>query len=72
MGKRKIYTKIKTLNEIAKIFNVDIDDLMNIDLSISNQIYNILPIYNQLNDENKVATYEFASNRLEEQNKKMS
>ena len=40
---------------------------MNIDLSISNQIYNILPIYNQLNDENKVATYEFASNRLEEQ-----
>ncbi|MBH0903174.1 helix-turn-helix transcriptional regulator, partial [Enterococcus faecium] len=65
--KGKYTPKLKTLNEIAKIFNVDIDDLMNIDLSISNQIYNILPIYNQLNDENKVATYEFASNRLEEQ-----
>ena len=65
--KGKYTPKLKTLNEIAKIFNVDIDDLMNIDLSISNQIYNILPIYNQLNDENKVATYEFASDRLEEQ-----
>ncbi|WP_231597544.1 helix-turn-helix transcriptional regulator [Enterococcus faecium] len=40
---------------------------MNIDLSINNQICNIHHIYNHLNDENKVATYEFASNRLEEQ-----
>ncbi|WP_270608696.1 helix-turn-helix domain-containing protein [Enterococcus thailandicus] len=72
--KGKYTPKIGTLNDIAEIFNVSIFDLMNTDLSVqsSEKLDDINYIYEQLNNENKHATYNFAKQKLNEQNKIVS
>lgn len=67
--KGKYTPKLKTLNEIAKLFKVDIDDLMNIDLSLELKGYSIVDIYNQLEKPRQKKVYNYAESLLEEQNK---
>lgn len=67
--KGKYTPKLKVLNEISKLFNVDIDKLMNIDLSSGDENKNIVTIYNQLNIERQTKVYNYAQHELEEQNK---
>jgi len=61
--------KLKVLNEISKLFNVDIDELMNVDLSSNAENKNITTIYNQLNKDRQTKVYNYAQHELEEQNK---
>lgn len=61
--------KLKVLNEISKIFNVDIDELMNTDLSSNSENKSIVTIYNQLNPDRQVKVYNYAQHELSEQNK---
>ncbi len=72
--KGKYTPKIGILNDIAEIFNVSIFDLMNIDLSVQNpeKQNDINLIYEQLNKKNQKATYNFAKQKLDEQNKIVS
>lgn len=72
--KGKYTPKIGILNDIAEIFNVSIFDLMNIDLSVQNpeKQNDINLIYEQLNEKNQKATYNFAKQKLDEQNKIVS
>lgn len=67
--KGKYTPKAKVLAEIANIFSVDLDELMNVDLSkqISNR--SITTIYNQLKEPRQKKVYSFAEKELEEQNK---
>lgn len=70
--KGKYTPKLKTLNELSKLFNVDIDDLMNVDLSKSNDLSaTTLTLINdtskQLNDDKQVEVLEFAKQKLTEQ-----
>lgn len=67
--KGKYTPKLKVLNEISKLFNVDIDKLMNIDLSSGDENKNIVTIYNQLNIDRQTKVYNYAQHELEEQNK---
>jgi phage repressor protein C with HTH and peptisase S24 domain len=70
--KGKYTPKLGVLNDISKIFKVDIDDLMNIDLSDSNfskSALNIDLIFNQLEGERQNKVYNFAEEQLKEQNK---
>lgn len=71
--KGKYTPKLSTLNEISKIFNVEIDDLMNIDLSLQTSKVNndINIIYNKLNSDRQQKVYSFAETQLEEQNNKV-
>lgn len=71
--KGKYTPKLSTLNEISKIFNVEIDDLMNIDLSLQTSKVNndINIIYNKLNSDRQQKVYSFAERQLEEQNNKV-
>lgn len=68
--KGKYTPKLSTLNEISKIFNVEIDDLMNIDLSLQTSKVNndITTIYNKLNSDRQQKVIKFAETQLEEQN----
>lgn len=70
--KGKYTPRIGTLNDIAKIFKVDIDDLMTRDLSKNNSstISSIETIYNQLDPPRKAKVYNFAEYQLEEQKEK--
>ncbi|MFS7388578.1 helix-turn-helix transcriptional regulator [Carnobacterium maltaromaticum] len=73
--KGKYTPKIGVLNDIAKLFKVDIDDLMNIDLSLHTSKDNIISIYNQLEKSRQEKVYSYAEEQLEEQhtkNKKFS
>ena len=67
--KGKYTPKLKTLNEIAKLFKVDIDDLMNIDLSLDLRNSSIEALYNQLEVPRQKKVYNYAEHQLEEQNK---
>lgn len=67
-----IYTpKIGILAQIAQIFNVDLDDLMNKDLSSSNQsvVSEINETITKLNDTRKNNVLSFAKSQLDEQRK---
>ena len=68
--KGKYTPRIGTLNDIAKIFKVDIDDLMTKDLSKNNNsaVPSIETIYNQLEKPRQTKVYNFAEQQLEEQN----
>lgn len=68
--KGKYTPRIGTLNDIAKIFKVDIDDLMTKDLSKNNNsaVPSIETIYNQLEKPRQTKVYNFAEKQLEEQN----
>lgn len=61
--------KIKVLAEIANIFSVDLDDLMNKDLSISNvtALDKITEIFHQLTPTNQEKLYSYGEQLLEEQ-----
>lgn len=66
--KGKYTPKLHVLNEISKIFKVDIDDLMNIDLSLElNDNKNITSIYNELNSARKEKVLSYAEYELQEQ-----
>ncbi|MEQ7227462.1 XRE family transcriptional regulator [Enterococcus avium] len=69
--KGKYTPRIGTLNDIAKIFKVDIDDLMTKDLSKNNNsaVPSIETIYNQLEKPRQTKVYNFAEEQLEEQQK---
>ncbi|TLQ08517.1 LexA family transcriptional regulator [Marinilactibacillus psychrotolerans] len=67
--KGKYTPKLKTLNEIAKLFKVDIDDLMNIDLSLELRNSSIEALYNQLEKPRQQKVYSYAEHQLDEQNK---
>lgn len=71
--KGKYTPRIGTLNDIAKIFKVDIDDLMTKDLSKNNNsaVPSIETIYNQLEKPRQTKVYNFAERQLEEQNRKV-
>jgi len=60
--KAKTYPRIDKIELLANYFGIEKSDLVE-----ERTNHNIVPIYNQLNDKNKVATYEFASDRLEKQ-----
>lgn len=68
--KGKYTPRIGTLNDIAKIFKVDIDDLMTKDLSKNNNsaVPSIEIVYNQLEKPRQTKVYNFAEQQLEEQN----
>lgn len=70
--KGKYTPKAKTLAEIASIFSVDLDDLMNVDLSTQVKPNNITVIYNKLDTPRQKKVYSFAEDQLEEQNKVVS
>lgn len=69
--KGKYTPKIKTLAEIANIFKVDLDDLMNIDISNveTSMLDKIVSISKQLNPSRQSKVYNYAEHQLEEQNK---
>ena len=69
--KGKYTPKIKTLAEIANIFKVDLDDLMNIDISNveTSTLDKIVNISKQLPPSRQSKVYNFAEHQLEEQNK---
>lgn len=69
--KGKYTPKIKTLAEIANIFKVDLDDLMNIDISNveTSTLNKIVNISKQLPPSRQSKVYNFAEHQLEEQNK---
>ena len=69
--KGKYTPKIKTLAEIANIFKVDLDDLMNIDISNveTSMLDKIVNISKQLTPSRQSKVYNFAEHQLEEQNK---
>ena len=67
--KGKYTPKIKTLAEIAQIFEVDLDDLMNIDLSQVEKslVDKIIDVSSQLQEIRQQKVYNFAEHELEEQ-----
>ena len=67
--KGKYTPKIKTLAEIAQIFEVDLDDLMNIDLSQVEKslVDKIIDVSSQLHEMRQQKVYNFAESELEEQ-----
>ena len=67
--KGKYTPKIKTLAEIAQIFKVDLDDLMNADLSQveASLVDKIADISSQLQEVRQQKVYNFAERELEEQ-----
>lgn len=67
--KGKYTPKIKTLAEIAQIFEVDLDDLMNIDLSQAEKslVDKIIDVSSQLQEMRQQKVYNFAESELEEQ-----
>lgn len=67
--KGKYTPKIKTLAEIAKIFKVDLDDLMNADLSQveTSLVDKIADISSQLHEVRQQKVYNLAEQELEEQ-----
>ena len=67
--KGKYTPKIKTLAEIAQIFEVDLDDLMNIDLSQVEKslVDKIIDVSSQLHEMRQQKVYNFAEHELEEQ-----
>ena len=69
--KGKYTPKIKTLAEIAQIFKVDLDDLMNADLSQveTSLVDKIADISSQLQEVRQQKVYNYAEHQLEEQNK---
>ena len=69
--KGKYTPKIKTLAEIANIFKVDLDDLMNIDISNveTSTLDKIVNISKQLTPSRQSKVYNYAEHQLEEQNK---
>ena len=70
--KGKYTPKAKTLAEIANLFLVDLDDLMNIDLSKAIAKLDISAIYNKLEPPRQAKIYNFAKQELDEQNKVVS
>lgn len=62
----KYTPKLGVLNEIAKIFKVNLDDLMSTDLS-SKKEEKILTIYDKLNDSRKENVLNYALFQLSEQ-----
>ena len=70
--KGKYTPKAKTLAEIANLFLVDLDDLMNIDLSKAIAKLDISAIYNKLEPARQAKVYDFAKQELDEQNKVVS
>ena len=70
--KGKYTPKAKTLAEIANLFSVDLDDLMNIDLSKTIAKRDISDIYNKLEPPRQAKVYDFAEAQLEAQNKVIS
>ena len=70
--KGKYTPKAKTLAEIANLFSVDLDDLMNIDLSKTIAKRDISDIYNKLEPPRQQKVYSFAEHQLTEQNKVVS
>lgn len=69
--KGKYTPKIKTLAQIANIFKVDLDDLMNKDLTKEVTKKDINVIYNQLTEPRQQNVYYFAEYQLEEQQKEL-
>ncbi|MBZ0323652.1 helix-turn-helix domain-containing protein [Enterococcus casseliflavus] len=67
--KGKYTPKLKVLNEISKIFKIDIDDLMNVDLSSNEYTQSIESLFNQLDDDRKKVVLEFIRFQLDDQNK---
>ena len=67
--KGKYTPKAKTLAEIANLFSVDLDDLMNIDLSKTIAKRDISDIYNKLEPPRQAKVYNYAESQLESQNK---
>lgn len=67
--KGKYTPKLKVLNEISKIFKIDIDDLMNVDLSSNEYTQSIESLFNQLDDDRKKVVLEFIRFQLNDQNK---
>lgn len=59
--------KVGTLADIANIFNVNIDDMMQKDLSKNDDPYNISGVYSSLNMTNKKKLYDIAVKMLSEQ-----
>lgn len=70
--KGKYTPKAGVLADIAHIFNVRLEDLMNVDLEKSDSQGNIdiFPVFNQLNYQNKQDVYRYANSKLELQNNK--
>ncbi len=68
--KGKYTPKIKTLAEIANIFKVDLDDLMNEDLSIIEKtiVDKITEVSSQLEPPRQEKVYNFADRELKDQN----
>ncbi|MDO4680315.1 MAG: XRE family transcriptional regulator [Aerococcus sp.] len=62
--------KIKTLSDIAAIFNVDLDDLMNKDLSLLEEdiLTKINEVSSQLHEPRQKRVYNYAKDQLREQN----
>lgn len=69
--KGKYQPKAGVLSDIAHIFNVNLDDLMNKDLRNENEAsspkLDVLSIFNQLNLKRQQASYNYISNQLKEQ-----
>ncbi|MDT7015379.1 XRE family transcriptional regulator [Levilactobacillus namurensis] len=69
--KGKYQPKAGVLSDIAHIFNVSLDDLMNKDLRNENEVsypkLDVLSIFNQLNPKRQQASYDYISNQLKEQ-----
>lgn len=57
---------------LAQALNVDEAWLMGLDVPMEKNSYDITSIYEQLNSQNKKATYEFAKQKLDDQNKIIS
>ena len=68
--KGKYTPKVGVLADIAHIFNVSLEDLMNTDLRKENSQnkVDIFPIFNELTDEHKYEVYDYAQSKLDEQN----
>lgn len=69
--KGKYQPKAGVLSDIAHIFNVNLDDLMNKDLRNENEVsspkLDVLSIFNRLNLKRQQASYDYISNQLKEQ-----
>ncbi|WP_156656237.1 helix-turn-helix transcriptional regulator, partial [Liquorilactobacillus mali] len=70
--KGKYTPKLGVLSDIAHIFNVSIEEMMHVNLAEKDAKgeINIIPTFNELNRSNQIKTFEFAKNKLTEQNDK--
>ncbi|MFT8557744.1 MULTISPECIES: S24 family peptidase [Liquorilactobacillus] len=69
--KGKYTPKAGVLADIAHIFNVQLDELMNVNLEERDEHgkINIIPVFNKLNRDNQVKVYNYASEKLSIQSK---